>query len=477
MNEHLPPLPGADWLQETIGYHLPAHALNSLFTVLGSIQREAARQALAAYNAAPAQAVPSDEREAFEALAVQLSTLTLAQDAQGRYVSAVQQMLWEGFQVRRAFAPAANAKMPSLATDIASALALPGVERLRDFAAVGPVQLASVEEFAYALTEATPAAKAEPESEWETRKDGRRVRKDRWEWGVRRIVALLWGNRQQFEVDEVVDALRALLPLPHVDDEALARAVQEGGKADATGQADPLPSVEHIKELAQEAFDQVMEQAQVFASAWSLVGGRFDTGNAMADAEEAKAELRTLVRALADLTAQTVRPIEAEADEPVYHLRGYGDVSASDLDAYYKAHAAKAEPVTNDAARDAQETPFESWWEKEGQFCRAGGGDYEKTFAWHAWLAAKAEATGQAEPVAWTLQETLDKRETTCSAHLWFADPINSAWSPLYTHRPKAAQPLTRAQADRIIAALDPSDGGFEVVVQWLRGIGGEGKK
>lgn len=76
-------------------------------------------------------------------------------------------------------------------------------------------------------------------------------------------------------------------------------------------QADLLPSVEHIKELAQEAFDQVMEQAQVFASAWSLVGGRFDTGNAMDDAEEAKAELRTMVRSLADLAAHTVRPLAA----------------------------------------------------------------------------------------------------------------------------------------------------------------------
>ena len=35
---------------------------------------------------------------------------------------------------------------------------------------------------------------------------------------------------------------------------------------------------------------------------------------------------------------------------------------------------------------------FEAWWEKEGQFCRAGGGDYEKTFAFHAYEAALEEA-------------------------------------------------------------------------------------
>ena len=33
---------------------------------------------------------------------------------------------------------------------------------------------------------------------------------------------------------------------------------------------------------------------------------------------------------------------------------------------------------------------FETWWEQHGQFCRAGGGDYEKTFAFRAWEAAEA---------------------------------------------------------------------------------------
>lgn len=28
---------------------------------------------------------------------------------------------------------------------------------------------------------------------------------------------------------------------------------------------------------------------------------------------------------------------------------------------------------------------FEYWWETEGQYNRAGGSDYEKTFAWEAW--------------------------------------------------------------------------------------------
>ena len=28
---------------------------------------------------------------------------------------------------------------------------------------------------------------------------------------------------------------------------------------------------------------------------------------------------------------------------------------------------------------------FDSWWENEGQYNRAGGSNYEKTFAWEAW--------------------------------------------------------------------------------------------
>lgn len=35
------------------------------------------------------------------------------------------------------------------------------------------------------------------------------------------------------------------------------------------------------------------------------------------------------------------------------------------------------------------EQEFESWWQENGQFCRAGGGDYEKTFAYRAWQASR----------------------------------------------------------------------------------------
>lgn len=40
--------------------------------------------------------------------------------------------------------------------------------------------------------------------------------------------------------------------------------------------------------------------------------------------------------------------------------------------------------------QDQTEIAFEAWWQAHGQFCRAGGGDYEKTFAYSAWLASLA---------------------------------------------------------------------------------------
>ncbi len=39
------------------------------------------------------------------------------------------------------------------------------------------------------------------------------------------------------------------------------------------------------------------------------------------------------------------------------------------------------------------EASFATWWETDGQYCRAGGGHYEKTFAYRAYEAALKEVT------------------------------------------------------------------------------------
>ena len=52
------------------------------------------------------------------------------------------------------------------------------------------------------------------------------------------------------------------------------------------------------------------------------------------------------------------------------------------------------------SAADALMAQFEAWWEKDGQFCRAGGGDYEKSFAYEAFVYAASLAV-PGEPVGW----------------------------------------------------------------------------
>jgi hypothetical protein len=55
--------------------------------------------------------------------------------------------------------------------------------------------------------------------------------------------------------------------------------------------------------------NSVMEQAQVFASAWSLVGSRFDSGNGLENAEEEKKALRAM------LTTPPAAPVPLSLDQ------------------------------------------------------------------------------------------------------------------------------------------------------------------
>lgn len=95
------------------------------------------------------------EREAFEAWAED-GGLDVDKLSGGVYADIDVRRDWIVWRKARA-ALAANEKVPSRATDIATALALPGCERLREWAEIGPVQRAAVEEFAYALAAKVPA--------------------------------------------------------------------------------------------------------------------------------------------------------------------------------------------------------------------------------------------------------------------------------------------------------------------------------
>ena len=58
------------------------------------------------------------------------------------------------------------------------------------------------------------------------------------------------------------------------------------------------------------------------------------------------------------------------------------------------------------------------------------------------------------EPVAWTLQSELDAAQTTCSAHLWFTNPRNSAWTALFTREKSAANPPRAPLSDEHVYAV-----------------------
>ena len=49
---------------------------------------------------------------------------------------------------------------------------------------------------------------------------------------------------------------------------------------------------------------------------------------------------------------------------------------------------------------------FDQWWENEGQYQRAGGGQYERTFAWWAWLNREQKQQAKIEKLEIELSTT-----------------------------------------------------------------------
>lgn len=84
--------------------------------------------------------------------------------------------------------------------------------------------------------------------------------------------------------------------------------------------------------------DAIMEQAQVFASAWSLVGGRFDSGDGHDEALAEKEELRRIV--VAEITALK-KAAEGESVEQ-YAMRMLWEDQQPEEQAHYTEIATRA---------------------------------------------------------------------------------------------------------------------------------------
>ena len=120
--------------------------------------------------------------------------------------------------------------------------------------------------------------------------------------------------------------------------------------------------------MRNELTTRLMSQAQVFASAWSLVGGRFDTGFACQDAEEAKQDLEGMV--LAALAGK--------------------DAEIEKLKAQITAHEAQRQPLTDKKIKAGWEATFST----NNPFCPCDLRSFTKAASWaeRAMLAAAPDA-------------------------------------------------------------------------------------
>ncbi|MEJ6655072.1 MAG: host nuclease inhibitor protein [Pseudomonas sp.] len=83
-----------------------------------------------------------------------------------------------------------------------------------------------------------------------------------------------------------------------------------------------------MSETNQTPTDQLMEQAQVFASAWSLVGGPLDSGHALDNAEEAKDELREMIDDLCEQCSSQINDMGESVQKLIeWHGRQVGQLN------------------------------------------------------------------------------------------------------------------------------------------------------
>ena len=75
---------------------------------------------------------------------------------------------------------------------------------------------------------------------------------------------------------------------------------------------------------------------------------------------------------------------------------------------------------------------FEQWWESDGKYTRSGGGDYEKSFAYAGYQAAKQSMQGEA--VATIQQKYLAANEHGMFAYTVYSDKELSVGNKFYAY-------------------------------------------
>lgn len=75
----------------------------------------------------------------------------------------------------------------------------------------------------------------------------------------------------------------------------------------------------------------IMEQAQVFASAWSLVGGPFDSGSALENAEDAKEELREMIEQFSSTAERKEAAVAAVEGDTITMLKSDWDTVSTGM--------------------------------------------------------------------------------------------------------------------------------------------------
>jgi hypothetical protein len=97
----------------------------------------------------------------------------------------------------------------------------------------------------------------------------------------------------------------------------------------------------------------------------------------------------------------------------------------------------RAEKPAPEQRKLVGDSRFESWFSED--FDPKGKGTKQQMREAYEAGMNDAAATPHAqpapvqEPVAWILTEELTRRKTTTGAHLWFSDPVNCMWTPIYT--------------------------------------------